>query len=114
VRFYFIFLQFSKFFLINFSIFFSIFFLIFFLQVIAVANGSQTSNDKTQLEFTLLDYSAIQELFSLGPELFKLLVASLCPSIYGHELVKAGLVLTLFGGTSKYANDRAHVSIRGD
>ena len=28
-----------------------------------------------------------------------LLVSSLCPTIYGHELVKLGLLLSLFGGT---------------
>lgn len=74
----------------------------------------QGRNDKSQVEFTYLDYSAIRELFDLGPELFKLLVASLCPSIYGHELVKAGLLLALFGGTSKYLNDSSHVPVRGD
>ena len=31
---------------------------------------------------------------------FKWLLHSLCPTIYGHELVKAGLLLTLFGGSS--------------
>eukprot|EP00093_Oithona_nana_P009976 09976.XXX_141707_143827_1 [CDS] Oithona nana genome sequencing. len=87
-----------------------------YLEGLSVANSSssQADNDKTQIEFTLLDYSMIQEVFSLGPEIFKLIVASLCPSIFGHELVKAGLVLALFGGTSKYANDRTHVPIRGD
>ena len=29
-------------------------------------------------------------------------------------MVKAGLVLTLFGGTSKYANDKENISVRGD
>ena len=32
-------------------------------------------------------------------DLFPLLIKSVCPSIYGHELVKAGLVLSLFGGS---------------
>ena len=32
-------------------------------------------------------------------DIFTLLVRSICPSIFGHELVKAGLVLTLFGGS---------------
>lgn len=32
-------------------------------------------------------------------DLFQLLIKSVCPSIYGHELVKAGLILSLFGGT---------------
>ena len=49
-----------------------------------------------------------------GEDVFKLLVHSLCPPIFGHEMVKAGLVLTLFGGTSKYANDKENVSVRGD
>jgi MCM P-loop domain len=31
------------------------------------------------------------------------LVAALCPTIYGHELVKAGLLLSLFGGVRKHA-----------
>ena len=46
------------------------------------------------------------------PQLFKLIVASLCPRICGHELVKAGLVLCLFGGCTKSAADR--VPVRGD
>ena len=29
---------------------------------------------------------------------YRLLVHSLCPSIYGHELVKAALLMALFGG----------------
>lgn len=45
-------------------------------------------------------------------QLFKLLVGSLCPAIYGHELVKAGLLLCLFGGCSKTGGDR--VPVRGD
>ena len=32
-------------------------------------------------------------------DLFPLLVKSICPSIFGNEIVKCGLVLTLFGGT---------------
>jgi DNA helicase MCM8 len=32
------------------------------------------------------------------------MVNSICPSIYGHELVKAGLVLSLFGGSENVKN----------
>lgn len=32
-------------------------------------------------------------------DVFQLLIKSICPSIYGHELVKTGLLLSLFGGT---------------
>ena len=85
-----------------------------YLEAVSVKNGSHGGGDKTQMEFSLLDYAMVNETFSLGPEIFKLLVTSLCPSIYGHELVKAGLVLALFGGTSKFANDSTRVPIRGD
>lgn len=33
------------------------------------------------------------------PDIFPLLVKSACPSIYGNDIVKAGLILSLFGGT---------------
>lgn len=29
---------------------------------------------------------------------------SLCPAIFGHEMVKAGLVLGLFGGSQKHTD----------
>ena len=45
------------------------------------------------------------------PACMGLLVQSLCPDIYGNELVKAGLLLSLFGGTPAVAAD---VSVRSD
>ena len=39
---------------------------------------------------------------------------SLCPSIYGQELVKAGLVLALFGGCQKFSDDANKIPLRGD
>jgi DNA replicative helicase MCM subunit Mcm2 (Cdc46/Mcm family) len=32
-------------------------------------------------------------------DLFPLLIKSVCPSIFGNEIVKTGLILSLFGGT---------------
>ena len=32
-------------------------------------------------------------------DLFALLVKSICPSIFGNELVKIGMIMSLFGGT---------------
>jgi DNA helicase MCM8 len=32
-------------------------------------------------------------------DLFALLVKSLCPSIFGNEIVKVGMIMSLFGGT---------------
>jgi DNA helicase MCM8 len=43
---------------------------------------------------------------------FRQLVHALCPSIYGHEIVKAGLVLALMGGVRKNADSANRVPIR--
>lgn len=45
-----------------------------------------------------------------------MLVQSLCPSIFGHEVVKAGLLLAMFGGCQRYEDSRAnpHVLVVGD
>jgi DNA helicase MCM8 len=32
-------------------------------------------------------------------DLFALLIKSICPSIFGNELVKVGMIMCLFGGT---------------
>lgn len=44
----------------------------------------------------------------------KQLVHALCPAIYGHELVKAGVLLCLFGGVRKGSEDQASAPVRGD
>ncbi|CAM9551724.1 unnamed protein product, partial [Hapterophycus canaliculatus] len=49
---------------------------------------------------------------------FGLVVSSLCPSIFGHDIVKAGLVLGLFGGTGRNSEVATrcdpHVLVVGD
>lgn len=45
------------------------------------------ANSKDSIEFDVRDYYAIKEI-AAEPSLFKLLVHSLCPSIFGHEVVK--------------------------
>ncbi|KAI6652815.1 DNA helicase MCM8 [Oopsacas minuta] len=57
------------------------------------------------------DLSAIRELQKI-PNLFKLITNSLSPTIYGHEVVKAGLVLGLFGGVTKQKDE--HILMRGE
>ena len=42
------------------------------------------------------------------------LVHSLCPSIFGHELVKAGLLLALLGGVRKAPGGEGEMALRGD
>ncbi|XP_075420095.1 DNA helicase MCM8 [Tenrec ecaudatus] len=71
------------------------------------------SKHETLMEFSLKDLYAIQEI-QAEENLFKLIVNSLCPVIFGHELVKAGLALALFGGSQKYADDKNRIPVRGD
>ncbi|XP_031474928.1 probable DNA helicase MCM8 isoform X1 [Nymphaea colorata] len=49
-----------------------------------------------------------------GSDIFRQILHSICPSIYGHELVKAGITLALFGGVRKHVMDQNSVPIRGD
>ncbi|KAJ1263272.1 hypothetical protein BS78_09G170800 [Paspalum vaginatum] len=49
-----------------------------------------------------------------GADVFRQILQSFCPSIYGHELVKAGITLALFGGVQKNAMDQNKVPVRGD
>ncbi|XP_021730627.1 probable DNA helicase MCM8 [Chenopodium quinoa] len=49
-----------------------------------------------------------------GPDVFRQMIQSICPSIYGHELVKAGITLALFGGVRKHSMDQNKVPVRGD
>ncbi|XP_052174144.1 probable DNA helicase MCM8 [Diospyros lotus] len=49
-----------------------------------------------------------------GPDIFRQILQSICPSIYGHELVKAGITLALFGGVRKHSMDLNKVPVRGD
>ncbi|XP_076426817.1 DNA helicase MCM8 isoform X2 [Peromyscus maniculatus bairdii] len=92
-----------------------------YIEANSVSNSkgqtAQTAEDGSQhgtlMEFSLKDLYAIQEI-QAEENLLKLLVNSLCPVIFGHELVKAGLMLALFGGSQKYADDKNRIPIRGD
>ncbi|CAJ0963326.1 unnamed protein product [Ranitomeya imitator] len=78
--------------------------------------GKETDESATHgasMDFSLKDLYAIQEIQS-QENLLKLIVHSLCPTIYGHEVVKAGLLLALFGGCQKYVDDKNRIPIRGD
>lgn len=65
------------------------------------------------MEFSLKDLYAIQKIQEEA-DVFKTVVNSLCPAIYGHELVKAGLTMALFGGVRRYNNDKNRIPVRGD
>lgn len=75
--------------------------------------GSAEQSSGLAMEFSIKELYAIQEI-QAQKNLFRLIVGSLCPSIYGHEMVKAGLVLGLFGGTQRYLNDKNRIPVRGN
>ena len=86
--------------------------------------GNETSSTSTgddvvteqldTMQFSTNDMKAINAIAS-EPNLFKVLVNSLCPKILGQEIVKAGLILSLFGGTVQDDNKlRNAISVRGD
>jgi DNA helicase MCM8 len=73
----------------------------------------QSQNKLSSLDFSLRDLHAIRAIYN-SEDVFRLIVNSLCPSIFGHELVKAGLCLALFGGVRKQIDEAGHISVRGD
>uniref|UniRef100_T1JGS4 DNA helicase MCM8 n=1 Tax=Strigamia maritima TaxID=126957 RepID=T1JGS4_STRMM len=79
----------------------------------AGGKSAKESTDRVGQHFSMRDYYAVREIQEEA-NLFRLIVASLCPAIYGHDMVKAGLVLALFGGTPMYADDNNRITIRGD
>ncbi|KAG8263584.1 DNA replication licensing factor mcm8 [Homalodisca vitripennis] len=89
---------------------------VLYILGVSVANGKATSGSgrTSGIEFNIKDYYAIQEIHA-EPSLFRLLVNSLCPAIYGHEMVKAGLLLGLFGGSqANHSRADSHVLVVGD
>ncbi|XP_008544045.1 DNA helicase MCM8 [Microplitis demolitor] len=60
------------------------------------------------------DYEEIERIHA-EPDIFSKLVRSFCPKIYGDEVAKAGLLLSLFGGSSNNElKDNIHVLVVGD
>ena len=66
-------------------------------------------------ELTAADLHSLQRLLhEHRPYMFELLVHSLCPAIFGQHLVKAGLLLALFGGAHQREEQHDHVPCRTD
>ena len=76
-------------------------------SVLNCKDKSKSISNKTiasiEEEFTEEDLKLMESLMSLAQNrrLFPLLIKSFCPSIYGHEIVKAGLLLAIVGGSSE-------------
>ncbi|KAG0007113.1 DNA replication licensing factor mcm8 [Modicella reniformis] len=77
-------------------------------------DSKDSSNDgKDSIQITTKDLYAINEVH-LEPQLFKLIVNSFSPAIYGHEMVKAGILFSLFGGRRRGDGALDRTSTRGD
>lgn len=65
-------------------------------------------SNKNTIAVRNLDFNEheLEMVKSIGNQqnIFKILVHSLCPRIFGHEMVKAGLILSLFGASGNGAN----------
>ncbi|XP_034189559.2 DNA helicase MCM8 [Osmia lignaria lignaria] len=88
-----------------------------FMEAITIMNNKQKFQNKNIMsdEMSVKDYLAIKEVYNT-PNIFSLLVHSLSPNIYGHEMVKAGLILSLFSGNAEHLElrENIHVLMVGD
>ena len=66
--------------------------------------GLPTFDRVIDLRSIFQEMEFVSEFFDM-PNKFQILVASLCPSIYGHEIIKASLLLGLVGGCQRCADD---------
>ncbi|KAJ0983920.1 hypothetical protein J5N97_002276 [Dioscorea zingiberensis] len=101
-----------------------------YLEAVSVRNSKSqsavedmqatNSEARAKLLFDFLSFSPKDLEFIVkfseehGSDIFRQILHSFCPSIYGHELVKAGITLALFGGVQKYSMDQNKVPVRGD
>ncbi|KAK2418080.1 Minichromosome maintenance (MCM2/3/5) family protein [Trifolium repens] len=101
-----------------------------YLEAVSIINSkSQSISDDSQDSDAKARPTELIDLFSFsskdlefvvkfasdfGPDSFRQIVHSICPSIYGHDLVKAGITLALFGGVRKHSMDQNKVPVRGD
>jgi replicative DNA helicase Mcm len=79
--------------------------------IIDAVHAKTLHEEFTQIALSPEDEQMIREL-SQDPDLFEKLVASIAPTIYGHEYIKQALLLQLFGGVHKQQDQG--VKSRGD
>ncbi|CAM9839203.1 unnamed protein product [Pylaiella littoralis] len=81
------------------------------------SGGNGSGRSKSTAYFTPEELQGILQI-AQDNDPFGLVVSSLCPSIFGHDIVKAGLILGLFGGTSRNSEVATrcdpHVLVVGD
>ena len=76
-----------------------------YIQVNSIDNKKQVDTGRREtVDFSEKDLEAVRYIHE-QPKLFSLIVNSVAPAIFGHDLVKAGLALALFGGTQSDADE---------
>ncbi|PIN84449.1 AAA family ATPase, partial [Candidatus Micrarchaeota archaeon CG11_big_fil_rev_8_21_14_0_20_47_5] len=91
-----------------------------YVKYLDVLHIAKTQKDFEELEISGEDEQRIREL-SRDPRLYTRLIKSLAPAIYGHDEVKEGILLQLFGGTKNKVmagggkiRDDMHILLIGD
>ncbi|KAG9511286.1 DNA replication licensing factor mcm2, partial [Fragariocoptes setiger] len=81
-------------------------------STVIMANNIIRKEDWTSVSQTMVDedISRIVNL-SKDPNIFERIMASICPSVYGHKPVKRAIALALFGGVAKTQEKHR---VRGD
>lgn len=74
----------------------------FFINAITVVSNKNTIAVRN-LDFNERELEMVKSIGN-EPNIFKILIHSLCPRIFGHEMVKAGLILSLFGASGNGAD----------
>lgn len=69
----------------------------YFISAVTIVSNKNTIAVRN-LEFNEHEIDVIKNIAQQS-NIFKVLVHSLCPRIFGHEMVKAGLILSLFGAS---------------
>ena len=82
-----------------------------FRAVVVANNVRQLVRDASSTEITAQDLLNAEKL-AKEPDVLDQLAASIAPSIYGHEMIKKGLVLLLLGGRERNLANGTH--LRGD
>jgi DNA helicase MCM8 len=70
----------------------------------ATSSSSAGDNKVSMAELSMIHNIAERK------DVFPLLIKSICPSIFGHELPKTGILLSLFGGTDYRLKNRGEFS----
>ncbi|CAD7695668.1 unnamed protein product [Ostreobium quekettii] len=82
-----------------------------FFRSVVVGYNVEHINTEFETEFSSDDISMIKQVAESSDPL-GWIAKSLAPTIYGHDNVKKGLVLQLFGGNEKNLSNKTH--LRGD